>query len=269
MATTLSSRRTEALQNYLNEQGADLKVDGIGGPKTLGVFDAVLTAFFPKVIAQPIEVSSPTEVMPAGEMQLSKSGLDKVIGWECGGRGYYEKRLDFPTWPGYRSGVTIGIGYDCGYRSAHQIRQDWDQPGISGSELEALIHTSGVRGGSAKPLASRLRWIDVPWEDAVRVFETVTVPEFAKKTQTAFPGVENLHPDAQAMLFSLVYNRGGSMKGARRREMLVIRDLVESKDYRAMADQIRSMKRLWVGEGVDGLLRRRDEEAAVLNALAS
>jgi GH24 family phage-related lysozyme (muramidase) len=31
-----------------------------------------------------------------------------------------------------------------------------------------------------------------------------------------------------------------------------------------MADLVRSMKRLWVGKGLDGLLRRRDEEAELI-----
>jgi hypothetical protein len=34
--------------------------------------------------------------------------------------------------------------------------------------------------------------------------------------------------------------------------------------YGYIADQIISMKRLWVGKGLDGLLRRRNEEADMI-----
>lgn len=33
------------------------------------------------------------------------------------------------------------------------------------------------------------------------------------------------------------------------------------KNYAAIAEQIISMKRLWQGKGLDGLLHRRDDEA--------
>jgi GH24 family phage-related lysozyme (muramidase) len=46
--------------------------------------------------------------------------------------------------------------------------------------------------------------------------------------------------------------------------MLAIRDLVARGDLAGIAAQIRSMKRLWEGKGLDGLLRRRDDEAALV-----
>jgi GH24 family phage-related lysozyme (muramidase) len=33
-----------------------------------------------------------------------------------------------------------------------------------------------------------------------------------------------------------------------------------------IADQLRAMKRLWKGQGLDGLLRRRDAEADMVEA---
>ncbi len=63
---------------------------------------------------------------------------------------------------------------------------------------------------------------------------------------------------------SIVYNRGSSMVGSSREEMRKIRDLVPLKDYQGIAQQIISMKRLWEGKGLDGLLKRRDAEAALV-----
>lgn len=51
------------------------------------------------------------------------------------------------------------------------------------------------------------------------------------------------------------------MSGDNRLEMRNIRLLVPKKDYKGIAEEIRKMKRIWVGKNMDGLLRRRDAEA--------
>jgi GH24 family phage-related lysozyme (muramidase) len=50
--------------------------------------------------------------------------------------------------------------------------------------------------------------------------------------------------------------------------MLNIRNLVPDKNYKKIAQEIRNMKRLWVGKGLDGLLKRRDEEANLVDSCA-
>ena len=86
----------------------------------------------------------------------------------------------------------------------------------------------------------------------------------------AFPGLEKLPADAQGALVSLVYNRGTSMVDKpgedRRKEMRAIRDAVEEQDLQEIADQLRSMKRLWAGKGLDGLLARREAEAELVES---
>jgi GH24 family phage-related lysozyme (muramidase) len=52
----------------------------------------------------------------------------------------------------------------------------------------------------------------------------------------------------------------------RRREMRAIRDAVSKKDLQAIANQLRAMKRLWVGKNMDGLLKRRDAEADLVES---
>ena len=72
--------------------------------------------------------------------------------------------------------------------------------------------------------------------------------------------------DAQAMLLSLIYNRGTSLdkKEDRRREMVAIKPLVK-KGVAALADiaeQVESMVRLWPKS--KGLRDRRKREAKVI-----
>lgn len=90
----------------------------------------------------------------------------------------------------------------------------------------------------------------------------------------AWPGTERLHPKAQAALILLVYNRGPSLTRRasdaldRRREMRDLQPAVATRDYLRMAQLISSMKRLWVGKGMDGLLTRRDIEAELCTQAA-
>jgi GH24 family phage-related lysozyme (muramidase) len=85
-----------------------------------------------------------------------------------------------------------------------------------------------------------------------------------KKCIIHFEKWQELHPNAQAALLSLVYNRGTSLSGARKREMAAIKDPVAQKKYAGITEQIRSMKRLWKDKGLDGLLTRRDDEARLV-----
>lgn len=90
---------------------------------------------------------------------------------------------------------------------------------------------------------------------------------FWDQVQRVWPGATRLHPKAAAALISLAYNRGTSLVRRpgdaldRRREMRELLPAVVQQDYRRMADLFRGMKRLWVGQGVDGLIRRREDEA--------
>lgn len=195
---------------------------------------------------------------------FSKKAFDLILKYEIGGgKNYYEKYLQKPTWPKGASGVTIGVGYDLGYNSLSQFEKDWFGK-IPDQDFKALKKTLGVRGSNAQKLISSVSHIKIPWSVAIEVFEKSTLPRFIKETLVAFPDADKLHPDAFGALVSLVFNRGSSVSGERRREMLNIRDLVPKKDYKKIAAEIRSMKRLWVGKGMNGLLIRRDEEASLI-----
>jgi GH24 family phage-related lysozyme (muramidase) len=187
--------------------------------------------------------------------------------------------LDQPwKWPGASSGITIGHGYDLGYVSAEEFRRDW-KAYLRLNELALLTTAIGITGRAAKAIETRFRSIQISRSVARRVFDSVTVPKWIQITADAFPGFATLPMRARGALVSLTFNRGPSMKGSRRREMLTLRDLVwqyyrattrnattedRKRILAAMANAVRSMKRLWVGKGVDGLLVRRDREAHMI-----
>ena len=228
--------------------------DGDDGPKTWGCIIKSLN--IPEEIVP--------ETKPVGISGISKASFDLIVEYEVGGgEGYYNKFLSRPTWPQGASGVTIGIGYDLGYNTSEQFKKDWGDK-LDSSSYERLSKTLGKTGGNAAPLVSSLRDISVPWASALIVFQQNTLPRFISQTLQAFPNSDKLDPDAFGALVSIVFNRGPSVTGDSRREMMNIKTLVPSKDYKAIAQEVKNMKRLWVNKGLDGLLKRRDDEAKLI-----
>jgi GH24 family phage-related lysozyme (muramidase) len=196
-------------------------------------------------------------------LTVSRKGLDQIIAFEISSVSYYKKHLKHPIWPGGASGITIGIGYDLGYHSRSRIKKDWGGK-IPDADLETLLTVSGKKGEAAKEALPDVQHIEIPIQTAKEVFYTCTLPTFAALTRKAYPGVEKLPADAQAMLLSLIYNRGSRMSGTGREEMRNIRDLVTAEDLDAIADQTRAMKRLWDSSALPGLHTRRDKEAEII-----
>lgn len=235
-----------------------LKDDGVDGPNT---WNAIIAKLAPMqaVVAEQTNTG------------LSQNAFDLIIKHEVGGGApYYNKALKRPCWPGGASGVTIGVGYDLGYNDLAQFTKDWKGI-ISDSDYNRLATTLGKTGDTAKAAIASVKDIEIQWEAALDVFKKSTLPRFISLTSKSFPGSEKLKPDAFGALVSLVFNRGGSASGDSRREMLNIKNAIASNKpdiYNFIANEIQSMKRLWVGKGLDGLLRRRDEEAAMVRSCA-
>ena len=251
MAQLSTKERIQAIQRRLG-----VGADGIIGPVTLTRIEAALDrAFGPVTPEEPAAIEA--------NMIVSTKGLDEIVRFEISSFSFFERRLANPIWPGGSSGVTIGIGYDLGFNTRGQIEKAW-RGKLPDAEVDALLIAAGVKGEAAKALLPRVKHVTVSVEAAKAVFFTDTLPRFADRTRKAYPGVEKLPADAQAMLLSLVYNRGASMSGSRRREMRAIQPLVVNQDLNGIAEQIRSMKRLWIGKGLPGLLKRRDKEAELI-----
>jgi hypothetical protein len=201
---------------------------------------------------------------------LNNKSLDLILEFEVGGgESYYNKFLKNPAWPGEQSGVTIGVGYDLGYVNKTEFTNDWKD--LPQKDFDRLYKVVGIKGIAAKDLIRGLKDISIPWELSLKVFNSKTVTKFYNLTRQTFPNFDNLPEDAKGGLVSLVFNRGAALEGDRRREMKLIRDgmkLVSTFDQKALtfiANQIRSMKRIWIGGSIEkGMSRRRDAEAKLI-----
>ena len=207
---------------------------------------------------------------------LNDKSLKLIFDFEVGGgENYYNKFLKNPVWPGEQSGVTIGVGYDVGYVNKTEFSNDWKD--LPKETFDRLYRVVGVKGYQAKELARRLKDITIPWELSVKVFMNKTVKKFYDLTKNTFPNFDNLPEDAKGGLVSLVFNRGAALEGERRKEMKAIRDIMakatnfDEKVLLQIAEQIRKMKRIWIGGSIEkGMTRRRDAEAKIIEeALAN
>ena len=196
-------------------------------------------------------------------MNPSKKSIDFIIDEETGGKDYYEKHIKCTAeWPGGASGVTIGVGVDCGYYSSEELTKMMG-PYVTKDALSLILSCKGLKGEAAKQHLPKVKGkIIVNWDIAGKIFESFTLPKFMKLAESTFPGVNELHPDAQGAILSIVFNRGTKLTGESRREMAEIRKLVPIKDYKGIASQIRSMKRLW--SSTSGLYSRREGEAKLV-----
>ena len=223
---------------------------------------------FTKKITETSVSISPERVETKAANGLTQRAYDLIIKYETGGESYYKKALQRPTYPGGQSGVTIGIGYDLGYNTQEGFARDWKKH-LDPKHFARLHATIGLKGKAASAKIASLKDINIPWDNALDVFNARTLPRFIKLTKGTFPGSDALKGDAFGGLVSLVFNRGGSTKGASRVEMKNIKmalsgEIKVSNIYVYIADQIIAMKRLWKGKGLDGLLTRRDAEAKMI-----
>ena len=200
----------------------------------------------------------------------SAKALSLILEYEVGGgQKYYEKYLSRPTWPGGASGMTVAIGIDCGYYTTTELQKIFSF--LPSSQLQAIVGASGKTGTAGRDYTRKVKDLNItiPWENAVEIFNSLTWPKFARLAERAFPGLSDLCDDAYGAIVSLVFNRGASTLGDNRLEMRNIRVLIPKKDYKAIAEEIIKMKRLWQGKGLDGLLARRDAEADLVRSCAN
>lgn len=195
---------------------------------------------------------------------ISRRAIDLIIHFEIGGRAYYEKALQKPTYPGGESGVTIGFGYDLGYNTEKQFLADWS-PNLNLNFVNALRPLCGLKGEKVKGLIKgEVLNVRVPYNIAYDVFVKNSIPRYYKMTLGIYPDMIHLNEDTQGALVSMVFNRGSKLTGDSRKEMKAIVDLVTKKDYEGIAEEIEKSKRLWEHKGLDGLVLRREAEADLI-----
>lgn len=188
--------------------------------------------------------------------------------------------IDQPwKWPGGGSGITLGYGCDIG---ADPDSLAFWKPYLTEAQMTLLAQAKGKTGRRAAEIQSRFKSITVTRKASLEVFKTRSLPREIERTVKAFRGIELMPPEVLGAMVSLVYNRGTDITddpgSSRRREMRIIHEIlsefssfnddqrakVRTEYIRKMALQVRSMKRLWVGQGLDGLLTRRDAEADLM-----
>jgi hypothetical protein len=195
---------------------------------------------------------------------VSKTSIDVLAAFEISSAMYYNKKLKNPCWPGGESGITIGIGYDLGCNDNLTIRKDWASH-ISEEDLKMMLSVAKLQGAKAQVVLKSVQSVSIPLDAAKKVFYQVTLPKFAKLSKTTYPGIELLFADAQGALLSLLYNRGCSLSNDdRRKEMKAIKPFVTKQDYEGIAAQLRAMKRLWNASKQGGLIKRREDEARMV-----
>lgn len=201
-------------------------------------------------------------------MRISNKAVDYIIAAEVISPGYYSKYFLHAVWPKGESGITIGIGYDLGYNTREAIANDWKD--LPKRDIEALQSVSGIKGEKCIAWLADVRNVIVPFEHAREVFIQHSLPKYGAQALQIYPGMEKLLPDAVGGIVSMIYNRGASIEGLRRVHMKKIVPLVTAMDYAGIATQIEASKVLWVGKHLDGLVDRREKEAALVrNAIHS
>ncbi len=180
------------------------------------------------------------------------------------------------------SGITIGFGYDIHQHSERDLRSVWKA--LAPKDLDALATVIHVTGADADAQAqlNKVKSIEIRDDVASSALSHVTVNYYDRACHS-LPGFAQLPQPVQVALISIGFNRGFGMRDPKpkgkagdspahtRLEMREIRSAVEiyaanQSVYalKAIYDAILSMTRLWVGKGLNGLISRRIEEAALV-----
>lgn len=235
------------IQSALGFSGKD--VDGIFGNNTITSIEFYLNRRLPDLTA-------------GSNMIVSKKALDIIIESEVSSLAAYRKIHKFPSWPQGESGITIGIGYDLGYVTKDVFERDWKKL-LPSADYRKLLPLVGLKANDAKAkLTDSIKKIEIPVNAALDVFYKRSLSVFAAKTREVYPGIEFLPPDAQGAILSLIYNRGTATEGENRKEMLNLKKWIAEQKLSKIAEEIRSMKRLW--PNITGLISRREREASLV-----
>jgi len=156
-------------------------------------------------------------------------------------------------------------GRGVGHHDRHRLRlRLFERQPASLGLVDALVSVAGVHGSAARAQLVRLRAIVVvPWDAAMSVFQDHDVPKWALICENYLPNFDDLPPDCRGALLSLAYNRGPSFDnvGDRYAEMRAIKADMAAQNFSDIPAEFRSMKRLWPGTSMRGLVLRREHEA--------
>jgi len=260
-----------ALQTELNKVGAMLSADSDFGPATeQGVRYAQEIAGLPVTGVADAVLQNWLVGQAQPSTQLHTNGVAFTAKEETGGHYYYQLVTRWPHYPGSASGITIGVGYDLRFNTRDDFLEHWG-PCLPESLIEALLPDIGRKGAKARADELKSQGLMIPFSAAWQVFTRATLPRFYQTTESVYPSLSRLPDYCRSVLVSLVFNRGASTSGERRKEMLEIQKLLEYADgagldnwqkhtiLQGVEDLLLAMKRLWAPGS--GLLARRQAEA--------
>ena len=191
-----------------------------------------------------------------GTLIISEESLNDILKWEA--------YISTPYVPGKgsdgKSGVTLGYGYDLGQQPAAQIKKDL-APYYTQAQINRLLVAQGKKGSAAQALVPSLSDITISKDKAYDMVMLVK-KRYAEDTLRVYKDILNFHPHCQGAMLSLIYNRGGSVAGDRRKEMKQIQSDLKQGGEQVPA-LLRSMKRLWTQKSNRGLQSRREDEAKI------
>lgn len=218
-----------------------------------------------KGASTPIVLAKPIPKVPPPQVFISQAAINLIVAEEVTSEQHYTANLRHGEVPSSSSGLTIGIGYDigAGVKDKAQLWADWGNY-IADEMIQALEPAIGKTGAAARGVLATVRSIvDVPWDAAMGVYNSTVLPRWYGICKEYLPNFDLLSPDSRGALVSLTYNRGPSFNSAgdRYKEMRNIKAHMTAKEFEKIPHELRSMKRIWEGQGLPGLLKRRDREA--------
>lgn len=207
---------------------------------------------------------------PAAAVHLTPEGEELIVRYEVGGKPAYIKKYQRPVCPAClttASGVTFGIGVDLRHSPYSFVKTTWSHH----PQLPRLLKAHGLGGQAAVNMTRQLQDVITPWPMAIDHFRNHGIVPYRNLARRTFgPEFDFLSKWAQDALVSLVYNRGGSLKGPSRVEMKTIKDvcvkLWQTPEVAngCIARQLRTMVRVWKGSTIEvGMARRRFDEATL------
>jgi GH24 family phage-related lysozyme (muramidase) len=220
----------------------------------------------PVSLLQPPEDPKPT-LPPIPQLAIDLVTDSEVSASSTEGHRYYDKHYTHATRPeDDKSGPTIAVGVDLGQNDADYTQDCWGHY-YPDPIVARFVAISGHYGPNSDKYVRSLQDVTTLWTIAIDEFIKYELSHYQDLCEHYLPGFKNLRPNARGALVSLSYNRGFSYDfgGSRYKEMRAIKADVTRSDYEDMADQLRSMERIWRGtnEG-NGLIARREAEAKLM-----
>lgn len=201
------------------------------------------------------------------ERMIHPRAIELIVSAEISNRARYEKAYRQPTWPGGRSGVTIGFGYDLGFVHPTAFADHW-QDLLTREQIRALTPVCRLQGNTAAGRVADVREVRVDWDAADKQFRRF-LPFVIAETEDTFPNCAELSDMSLGALVSLVYNRGSDTdpNKPRRVHMHYCRQAMQQRRFDAIPRYLRDMKAIWANEqNARGLLIRRELEAKLFEA---